>query len=249
VVNPVVRQFWRTFFGLALISTLFTAVSWWYLVSSDVVLTEPVTKSQVLSLPTSIPSIWNVIRPSTNITWFAPFVVLVAQVFLTGGFYGSLVRANTGQPTNPATFLHDAIRSFWRLFLWYLLWTGLNILLAGVVRVFPQSNATATALVLLLRYLFLFSDVALVSERNVSFALRSAVGALLSGLVTMLPYGVLLVIVTSAAMSLSTSVSWLTLLGVAVLYGVVASWLLHMVVARYLFFTNWAVRSGAKMEA
>jgi hypothetical protein len=245
----VVRQFWRTFFGLVLISTVFTALSWWYLITSDVVLTQPVTKSQVLSLPTSIPSIWNIIRPSTNITWFAPFVVLVAQVFLTGGFYGSLVRANTGQPATPATFLHDASRSFWRLFLWYLLWTGLNILLAGVVRVFPQMNITATVLVLLLRYVFLFGDVALVSERNVGFALRSAVGALLSGVAAMLPYGVMLIVATSAALSLSTSISWLTLLGVAVLYGVVASWLLHMVVARYLFFTNWAVRSGVKAQA
>ena len=157
------------------------------------VLTAPAIREQPLSLPTSIPSIWNIIRPSTNISWLSPFVVLLVQVFLTGGFYGSLVRVNTRQAVSPTTFLHDAAHSFWRLFLWYLLWTGINLLLVGVVRVFPQMNVTLTVLVLLLRYLFLFADVALVSERNIPLAFQLAVGTMLSGLVTMLPYGVLLI--------------------------------------------------------
>jgi hypothetical protein len=249
VVDVVIHQFWRSILGLMLVCTVFTAVSWWYLVSTDIVLTAPAIREQLLSLPTSIPSIWNIIRPSTNISWLSPFVVLLVQVFLTGGFYGSLVRINTRQAVSLTTFLHDAARSFWRLFLWYLLWTGINILLAGVVRVFPQMNVTLTVLVLLLRYLFLFADVALVSERNIPLAFQSAVGTLLSSVMAMLPYGVLLVFLTGFSLSLSIHVSWFGLAGLAVAYGIAVTWLLHMVVARYVYFSNWADRAGVRAQA
>lgn len=184
------------------------------------------------------------IRPSTNISWIAPLVVLIVQVFLTGGFYGWLIRANTRRAVTPGTFVVDAARSFWRLFLWYMLWTGIGILVAGIDRVFPQMNFTLAAVLLLLRYMFLFVDMALVSERNIREAFQSAVSAMFSNFVGMLPFGILLILVTSVALSVSTMMNWLALLGLSVVYGAVMAWLLHMVVARYLYFSDWEARSG-----
>ncbi|GMA51138.1 hypothetical protein GCM10025857_24950 [Alicyclobacillus contaminans] len=235
----MVRRFWRTMFALTVLSIAFTTASWAYLFASGVAIHPPALRSQLLSLPTGIPSLWSVVQPDTDTVWWAPIIVLLVQSFLTGGFYGSLVRANTGRPGSPAAFVMDGMRSFWRLLLWNLLWVGMNLLLAGVVQVFPQANAPLAAIVLAARYLCLFVDVALVAERHVHAAFKSAFVSLLRGLVSLIPLSVTIVFLTGLALSLAAEVSWIDLLAIGWLYSAAMTWLLHMVTARYLWLANW----------
>ena len=241
--RSLVQNFWRILTGLALVVLGFTILSWAYLVAAGINVTTPASRAQLLTLPTSIPSIWNIVHPTTTITWLAPFVVLLVQVFLTGGFYGTLVRANTGQAAGPGSFLLDAGRSFIRLFLWNVLWAGVSLLLSGIVQVFPEVHVTLLLLLLVARFLFLFVDLALVCERTVDAALRTALATLFNHLLAMLPYTVLLSFLTGLLLSVSASLQPTLVLLAGLLYALATTWILHMVVARYLVFSDWRSRT------
>ncbi|MCL6517509.1 hypothetical protein, partial [Alicyclobacillus sp.] len=114
----MVQRFWRAFGALAALAAAFSALSWLFLRWLDIGIAPPGGRLQLLTLPTDFPAIWNFIHPATGVHWSLPFLVLVIQVFLTGGFYGVLIRVNTGKAAGLSTFLADAGRSFWRLLTW-----------------------------------------------------------------------------------------------------------------------------------
>jgi hypothetical protein len=238
----LVQRFWRALIGLFVLVILYTSLSWYYLYTNHTLLSVPTSKAQLLSISTGIPSIWDFIRPSVS-GWTLPLVILIVQVFLTGGFYGILIRANTGQEANPFSFISDAMRSFWRLLLWNVLWTAIALLVIGITRGVPQLGLVFTILVLIVRYLFLFGDIALVCERDIRFAFKSAVSALMNGVVPMIPFALVMMLLSGIAVSLTGATVSGTVWLIAIIYGVATTWVLHMVVARYLFYSEWQSRN------
>ncbi|SFU97404.1 hypothetical protein [Alicyclobacillus macrosporangiidus] len=245
----MVQRFWRAFLSLAALAAAFSAVSWVCLRWAHVGLSAPGGRLQLLTLPTGFPSLWNFIHPATGVHWVFPLLVLLVQVFLTGGFYGVLVRVDTGQPAGLSTFLADAARSFWRLLTWNLLWTALGLTAVGIAQALPALATLLSVGVLLARFVFLFGDVALVCEPAMREAIRSAAEALLHGFAPMLPFGAVMAASTGACLAISAQLPGWGLLALGVVYSVFMAWVLHMVAARYLYFSRWEERAGLHLSS
>ncbi|WP_026961569.1 hypothetical protein [Alicyclobacillus herbarius] len=241
----MLQSFWRTMTGLFLTVALFTLLSGLALFLLHVPLRPPNSAMAIAHLPTGFPSIWDLISPSPDVKgWMGPAAVLLAQVLLSGGLYGSLVRANLATPVRPASFLSDALRSFWRLLWWNLLWAALYLVLgtlSSLGRGLPRADLIFGIPLLILRFLFLFGDVALVAERQLGAfaALNQAARALLAGFVPMLPYAVSLTLLADVGTAVAPSLSRTGLLAAGLVYSLAVTWLLHMVTARYLHFSLW----------
>lgn len=244
MVPWLLKRFWRSFIGLVLFLLVIDVLSWIYIVTH---LTLQVAQSGILGrlvLPTEAPSIWNLIQPGNTKDWLAPFLVLVVQVWLTGGFYGTLVRANTNEQVNTATFAVDGFRSFGKLLLWNLLWAAVSIVVLGVGRGLPAFGPGLGILVLLLRFVFMFGDIALVAEKDPRYALKLAPNLLLQQWLVMLPFAIVIIVLTDLARWLSGVIGSGLLIVVAGVYTIAIAWTLHMVVARYLYFSKWMERSA-----
>lgn len=238
----LVRRFWNTFISLAVLLAVVDVLSWLYIVSH---LTLQVLSGGLVSrlmLPTEAPSIWNLVQPGNTKYWLGPILVLVIQVWLTGGIYGTLIRANTNEPTNGNTFIVDGFRSFGKLLLWNLLWAAAAIVVMGVGRIMPPLAAALDVLILILRFVFLFAEIALVAERDARYAIKLAASLLVERWLIMLPFGVGLILLTDVTRWLMTITPSFVMLLIAIVYSVVTVWVLHMIVARYLFFSNWVTR-------
>ncbi|MCL6517172.1 hypothetical protein, partial [Alicyclobacillus sp.] len=151
---------------------------------------------------------------------------------------------NTGKAAGLSTFLADAGRSFWRLLTWNLLWTALGLTAVGIAQALPALSALLSVGILLARFVFLFGDAALVCEPAMREALRSAALALMSGFVPMLPFAAAIALVTGACLAAAALVPGWALLVLGVAYSVAMCWILHMVTARYLFYSRWEERAG-----
>lgn len=193
-------------------------------------------------MPTEAPSIWNLVQPGNTKQWLGPIIVLIVQVWLTGGFYGTLIRANTGEASNVPTFIVDSFRSFGKLLLWNLLWAAAAVVVIGLNRALPAFGPALNILIFLLRFVFLFGDIALVAEQNARYALTLAPKLVLSQWLVMLPFAIVMVIVTDAGRWLVGISPGVLGLIIAIIYAVVMTWVLHMIVARYLMFSNWTAR-------
>jgi hypothetical protein len=238
----LVRRFWRSFISLVLFLIVVDVISWFYIVTH---LTLQVASGGLLGsfvLPVDAPSVWSFIQPGITKNWLAPLIVLVAQVWLTGGFYGTLVRMNTSEAVSPTNFVFDGFRSFGKLLLWNLLWAAAAVAVVGLNRALPAFGPALFVLLLVLRFVFLFGNIGLVAERDARYALRLAASLLLSRWLTMLPYAIVLVFLADVARRLSGIVSGVGILVIAALYTVMAAWVLHMVTARYLAFSGWSER-------
>jgi hypothetical protein len=243
VAHNLNNRFWSIFSSLTAITVIFTLVSWIY-ITTQTHLTGPKSSSDLLTLPTRIPSIWNIVRPNATGWWLAPLIVLIIQIILTGGLYGTLVRVNTRQVPSISSFISDAVRNFGRLLLWNLLWTALSIALIGTGRGYPSLSSTLAGIVVALRFVFLFADVALVSERSIPYAIKSAVATLFNRVISMIPYAVVIAVLSGAAFSASTVLSSPLLLVVSAIYCAIMTFILHMITARYLVFSGWFERQG-----
>lgn len=241
----MVRKFWRSFALLALILCLFSLFSWLYIVSYLQADASSHAVLRGLVLSPEAPSIWNLVSPPRKGSFVGPVLVLLLQVWLTGGFYGSLIRANAGDDVNVTTWTSDGFRSFWRLLLWNLLWAAVSLVVLGISQALPAFGPAFLILVLVLRFLFLFGDVSLVAERDVRFALQTALRSLMRGFLAMIPFAVVLIILTDAGRMLLSQGGALYPLVVSLAYTVLTAWVLHMVTARYLFLSNWHERRGA----
>ncbi|MCL6549187.1 MAG: hypothetical protein K6T30_09805 [Alicyclobacillus sp.] len=239
------RRFWRAFIGLACLLTAFTALSWMYIVTHEWQAGSAAASGRLV-LPTDVPSMWNLVALGKSGSFLVPVVVLVVQVWLTGGFYGTLIRANAGLESNAVTFASDGFRVFWRLLLWNLLWSAAALVVLGFHQVLPVFAAGLNIVFLLLRFACLFVDVALVAERDVRFALQSGIGSLFQSWLAMLPFAVVLFLLTGTGSALAASVNGMGLLAVAVVYVVAVAWVLHMVTSRYLYVSNWWTRQQAQ---
>ncbi|MCL6548313.1 MAG: hypothetical protein K6T30_05330 [Alicyclobacillus sp.] len=240
----MVHRFWRGMAALAALGVVFTSLSWFYLQATHWPLMTPGNVGTLLKLPTDFPSLWSFALPAADQTrgaaWFAPVMVLLIQTLLTGGMYGTLIRLNTGQPASVRSFAADGVRSFGRLLLWSLAWTAATSLALGLGRLLGQGTLVPAWLLLAARYLFLFADVALVSEQHTGMAnaLRIAARSLLTGALPMLPLAVLLTLITGGALYASSLFPPAGVWALAVVYVLVSLWLLHMVTARYLYFSR-----------
>ncbi|WP_067930084.1 hypothetical protein [Alicyclobacillus kakegawensis] len=241
----MLQRFWRTMVGLFLVIAVFTLLSWLLLDTLGFPLNRPNQAMAIAHLPTDFPSLWDLVSPSPQAaSWAAPVAVLLVQVLLSGGLYGSLVRANLASPVGPGSFLSDALRSFWRLLWWNLLWAALYLVLgtlSSLGRGLPRADIIFGLPVLILRFLFLFADAALVAERHVGAlaAITQAARALLAGFVPMLPYAVSLALLADAGTAVAPRLSHAGLLAAGLVYSLMVAWLLHMVTARYLYFSAW----------
>lgn len=204
-------------------------------------LVKPGNPLQVLILPGSFPSIWNIIQPTHLSNWFVPVVLLLLQAWLSGGFFGSLVRLNTWQTVTGASFVMDATRSFLRLLLWSLLWDSIALALAGFTHALPMFGTTAAFVLLAVHYVFFFVPIGLVAEQASSMreAVGTSVRALLDGFLPMLPYAGLMMLLTAIGLTLSAAVPWSEFIFLSILYLGLMTWLWHMVMARYLVFSDW----------
>ena len=246
----MVRRFWQSMAGLALVVLVFTLLSYLYLVLNLVPLFGKTTGLASLNLPTVFPSLWDILRPKTTSVVLAPFIVLLSQVFLTGGLYGSLLRLNAKQPLPAASFLADGLRSFFRLLLWNLLWTfAIPLFVVGIDGLASPIGEALTVVLVIARFLFLFADVALVSEhhRTMRESLRGAFAILVNHWLTMLPFGVVMIILSSLCTALLVHVG-LSITGflIGIVYSVAMLWLLHLVVARYLFYGHERDRGSSE---
>lgn len=238
----MVRRFWVAISWVAVVVTAFTWLSWFYLYLNHVPLSKPASTLQLINLPTTAPSVWNTILPIVSKTWLLPIVVLLLQVFLTGGFYGTLVRVNTGRAASAGSFVSDSLHAYWRLLLWNIMWELLSLLVIGIYKMSSTAAIGLSILLVCLRYVFLFADVALVCELQspMRTALANAGNVLLNQIVPMLPYGVSTVVFTGVAMTVTAYGGTFTLLWVGVAYGLVMTWLGHLVTARYLAYSAWS---------
>lgn len=244
----MVRRFWIAIFWLAVGVTLFTCLSWLYLYLNHVPLSKPSSTMQTINLPTTLPSLWNMTLPIVAGTWWLPIAVLLLQVLLTGGFYGTLVRVNTGANASGGSFVSDSLHAFWRLLGWNLLWALLTLFVIGLYKMSAPIAVGVSILLLFCRYVFLFADVALVCELQAPMqqALKTSALALLNGIVPMLPYGVSTILLTGIGMTVAAHASMGELLGAGIIYGVAMTWLSHMVTARYLALSDWTARSAER---
>ncbi|MCL6636591.1 MAG: hypothetical protein K6T26_01470 [Alicyclobacillus sp.] len=239
------QRFWRAFTALAGLACAFSGLSWMFLAAAHVPLLAPTQRLLLLNLPTLIPSLWNIVLPGQTLGAWAPLAVLLVQVFFTGGFYGVLVRVNTGQPVSPRSFVADAVHSFGRLLVWHGLWTAITLALAGTGTAWPATATLLAVLLWLARFVFLFADAALVCEPDFRTALRTATAALFAGFLPMLPLAVVLTVLTGAGLALAALAPPLAFAGLTLFYVVASVWLLHMVTARYLYFSAWQERQTA----
>jgi hypothetical protein len=240
----LIRRFWQTMALLTALVVLYTCLSWWYLWSNHITLSQ--SHSLLPTITMQIPSIWNFVQPSSVSSWVAPITVFVLQVWLTGGFFGTLARINMGQHASVGSFIVDSMRAFVRLLLWYFFWDAVYLFVAETSKLSIWVGLFAAVFALIFRYFFLFGDVALVCEGQASIrqAVRTALGALANGLVPMLPFGIAFAFTTDAAMTYAGRLTAPGVLIVAIIYAVVMTWLSHMVVARYLYFSNWISRQN-----
>ncbi|MCL6592651.1 MAG: hypothetical protein K6T31_01625 [Alicyclobacillus sp.] len=236
------RRFWRAFAALAALACAFSGLSWLFLTGAHVPLLAPAHRWLLFNLPTLMPSLWNIVLPGQTLGGWAPLAVLLVQVFFTGGFYGVLVRVNTGQPVSLRSYTADAVHSFGRLLLWNMLWTAMTLALAGMGTAWPATATLLAVLLWLARFVFLFADAALVCEPDFRTALRNAAAALFAGFLPMLPLAVVLTVLTGAGLALTASAPPLAFAALTLLYVVACVWLLHMVTARYLYFSAWQER-------
>lgn len=190
---------------------------------------------------------WNIVQPVHLMNWFFPLLLLVLQAFLSGGFFGSLLRLNTLQTVSVASFFADAMRSFLRLLLWSILWDSIALAIAGMTHALPMLGVTAALVFLAVHYVFFFAPIGLVAEQTSSIrnALKTSVQALLDGFLPLLPYAGLMVLLGAAALALSATISRGWFLVLTVVYLALMTWLWHMVIARYLVFSNWVVPATA----
>lgn len=244
VVPCLLKRFWRSFIGLVLFLLVVDVLSWIYIVTHLTLQVAPTGILGRLVLPTEAPSIWNLIQPGNTKDWLPPFVVLIVQVWLTGGFYGTLIRANTNEQVNTATFIVDGSRTFVKLLLWNLLWAAVSMVVLGVSRGLPAFAPGLGILVLLLRFAFMFGDIALVAEKDPRYALKLAPSLLIQQWLVMLPLAIVIIVLTDLGRWLSGSTSSGLLVVVAGVYSIAVAWTLHMVVARYLYFSKWMERSA-----
>lgn len=240
--NCLVRRFWLSFISLVIFLLVVDVVSWLYIVTHLTLQVAGSGLGDSFVLPTEAPSIWSFIQPGTTKDWLAPILVLVVQVWLTGGFYGTLIRMNTSEQVSPTNFVYDAFRSFGKLLLWNLLWAAAAVAVVGLNRVLPAFGPALFVLLLVLRFVFLFGNIALVAERDPRYALKLAPNLLISRWLTMLPYAIVLVLLGDLGRRLSGILSHHGTLFIAAIYTVLAAWVLHMVVARYLVFSRWNER-------
>lgn len=243
----MLRQFWRTLIALAATAALYSTVSWVYLQRSHVAAQGPVTGLQLVSFPSGFPSIWDIVRSNAAVSGWILLAVFLVHVLLTGGFLGTLVRVNSLQATAVSTFLADAARSFWRLLFWNLLWVALSFLAVGLTGVMRPLGVIFAILLLLVRFLFLFAEVALVCEQQARLGavLRMAIQTMVEELVRMVPVAVAIVLLTGLGLSLAATGSPIRLLLTALAYTSAMTWLSHLVVARYVVFSAWKARTGA----
>jgi len=241
----LVKQFWRSFTGLLVLLLAFSVLSWTYIVAhfSHLAVQSAATR---WILPTEAPSIWNLVTLGHTGSFIVPVLVLLVEVWLTGGFYGTLIRANTGEVSNATTFISDGFRCFWRLLLWNLLWAAIALAVVGIDTALPAFAIGLNVLVVLIRFACLFVDIALVAERDVRYALQNAVSCLLQGWLAMLPFAVVLMIVTNAGSQLAQRANAAGLMITAVVYVAATAWILHMVTARYLYISHWTERQAAQ---
>lgn len=200
---------------------------------------KPTEIFSLLSIPIEFPSIWNLLQPLKSIGTVVPSIVFILQIFLTGGLFGSLIRLNRSQNPGVASFIADGTQSFARLFVWNLLWTiVIPFLLFDIGRAVLPFAQMLAVLMLILRFVFLFVDISLVSEQKMSMgqAIRSGVQTLLGSFLAMVPYGLGIAILTGIGLTYSSRMSGIELWLSGMVYAVVMLWLMHMIVARYLFY-------------
>lgn len=246
----MVQRFWRGMAALAVLAAVFSSASWAFLRLLGLRLTQPAGTEQLLKLPTDFPSVWSVAVPSDTAGWWPPLLVLLVQLWLTGGMYGTLVRLNTGRPAGAPSFASDAFRSFARLLLWYIVWFLVTALAIGAEHALGAARMGVAVAVWVLRWVFLFSDVALVCEQQAGIreAVRRSVRAWLAGAVPSLPIAVGITLLTGVTAWLSTLLPATALWPLSVLYSWAALWLNHMLTARYLYHSHWLERETAAVQ-
>lgn len=237
----MIRHFWQTILSLYFTTLVASILFILALHLEHLVFVQPSSAFQLLTLPNSLPSVWNIVQPAQLTSWVAPVVLLLLQTWLSGGFYGSLIRINTRHHASVASFVADAMRSFWRLLLWYILWDSLALTLAGLINALPMFNITLTLVFLVCSYVLFFVPIGLVAEQATSIrqTVATSIRALLDGFLAMLPYAGLMVLVTASGLAFSSRVTRSGLLLLLVGYLAIMTWLWHMVIARYLLFSNW----------
>lgn len=237
----MVQTFWRTFASLVIVVMVFSGFSWIYIILHHIALSRVSGVLPLLNLPTGFPSIWNVVHPADTQSSFAPFVVLFLQVYLTGGLLGTLLRVNSYQTPTSSSFVADGLRAFGRLLVWNILWTGIvSFFLVGILKAYAPLGLVLAFVFLIVRYLFLFAEIALVSETSMRFnqALRASLRAMKNGLVPMIPFATAIVLLTGAMLYASTTVSLLVFLPLVFIYVALLTWILHTIVARYLYYSD-----------
>lgn len=212
-------------------------------------LTVSAHSTSFVTLPTEYPSIWDFSTPGKASSWVAPAFVFVLQAWLTAGFYGTLIRLNTRNDVSLATFIVDASRAFWRLFLWTFLWNGFYMFVLSLSGVAPRLAVPLAAFTFMLRFIFLFSNAALVYDRQTSIrsALQTSIRALVTGLLPMLPYAVVIALMSNLAFYAAAHSSFYMTLIISIVYGIAMTWVLHLIVARYLYFSR--LRTVEKTQA
>ncbi|MCF8566372.1 hypothetical protein LLE49_16745 [Alicyclobacillus tolerans] len=234
------RRFWQSFGYLAAFVAAMTCLSLIYIEGAHLSLVKPSNQLEFLTLPEHIPSVWDIVRPAVAASWVMPLLVLLVQVLLTGGFFGTLLRMNLRQQVNANTFASDSIRSFIRLLIWTLLWDLLSLLVTSLSRLMYPLGVTAAIALFAMRFAFLFGSIALVSEQGVPFgkALGAAGKTMLARFVPMLPYGLGIALLTGVSMAITASLPTAVIVVLSILYTTLMTWLWHMVVARYLFYSR-----------
>lgn len=232
--------------GMALLVAVYTGLSWFFFVTQHLALRSPHTAFQLLLLPTDFPSVWDVALPTLTGSAAIPLLGLLIQAALTGGLYGGLVRVNTGLPANPATFVSDAIRAFWRLLFWNLIWFAATLIAYGLSHALPAFSVVFGCLLLVLRFLFIFADTAIVCEQQATVreAVSRAAQTLMGNLATMLPIGLAMALAASLTAYLVSATPVGAGILISVAYGLVMLWLIHMVVSRYVVYANWTQREA-----
>jgi hypothetical protein len=225
--------------SLALVVVIVNTLLFSYVLFHHVTLGKPAGIFSLLSIPIEFPSLWNILQPLHSLGTVVPSIVFILQIFLTGGLFGSLIRSNRSQTTSAASFASDGIQSFGRLFIWNLLWTiVIPFFLFDIGRAFLPLAQLLAVLMLILRFMFLFVDISLVSEQQLSMgqAIQNGVQALFNGFLAMIPFGLGIAIVTGLGLTYSARLSIGMLWFVGIVYCLLMLWLMHMVVARYLFY-------------
>lgn len=233
-------------YGLAVATAVFLILSLFALKTLHIPFAMPGRISMLTNFSTNFPTVWNIVRPGPKVGWWLSVIVFLVQIALTGGMFGTLVRINTGDDAAPGSFISDSIRPFGRLLLWNIFWSAVYLFVIWVGGYSIGLSLFVAVIVLLMRYLFIFVEIAFVCEGQdrLKDALTTAVNALFRGIVPMLPYGVAVLLFTGIATKVVyLSPFWLGAL-VSLAYCLVMLWLYHMIVARYLYYSNWRERWG-----